>query len=195
MITIAGYLRASKIVINEIRMRHWLGEWQAQRDWQIEREHARESERAKTTSAAVVIDVARVSVATKNACLPFLFCGMFLVSFFLSTFFILFFHHVCQVQLLFAFCHFSYALASNIFELRHKLFCIFAQTAEEQLRAMPIRLNNRFCQDEILMHFIPYPIYRQDCFGSPFFNACVEALQLHEEMDKYNEWRDTLGRK
>jgi len=36
---------------------------------------------------------------------------------------------------------------------------------------------------------------RQDCFGSPFFNACVEALQLHEEMDKYNEWRDTLGRK
>ncbi|KAI8039511.1 hypothetical protein M5D96_006923 [Drosophila gunungcola] len=38
----------------------------------------------------------------------------------------------------------------------------------------------------------PYP---QECFGSPFFNACIEALQLHEEMDKYNEWRDTLGRK
>lgn len=37
--------------------------------------------------------------------------------------------------------------------------------------------------------------HRQECFGSPFFNACIEALQLHEEMDKYNEWRDTLGRK
>uniref|UniRef100_A0A1B0AF26 Uncharacterized protein n=1 Tax=Glossina pallidipes TaxID=7398 RepID=A0A1B0AF26_GLOPL len=35
----------------------------------------------------------------------------------------------------------------------------------------------------------------QDCFGSPFFNACIEALQLHEDMEKYNEWRDTLGKK
>lgn len=43
------------------------------------RERHRESVRATetATSEAAVIDVARVSDATKNACLPFLFCGMF----------------------------------------------------------------------------------------------------------------------
>lgn len=66
--TIAGYLRASKIVINEIRMRHWLGKWQAhtQRErakesYSVSAENARERVRATetATSEAAVNDVAR----------------------------------------------------------------------------------------------------------------------------------------
>ncbi|XP_017061904.1 ion transport peptide isoform X4 [Drosophila ficusphila] len=76
---------------------------------------------------------------------------------------------------------------SNFFDLECK--GIFNKT-------MFFRLD-RICEDcyQLFRETSIHRLCKQECFGSPFFNACIEALQLHEEMDKYNEWRDTLGRK
>ncbi|XP_046809751.1 ion transport peptide isoform X5 [Lucilia cuprina] len=76
---------------------------------------------------------------------------------------------------------------SNFFDLECK--GIFNKT-------MFFRLD-RICEDcyQLFRETSIHRLCKQDCFGSPFFNACIEALQLHEEMDKYNEWRDTLGKK
>ncbi|XP_068145324.1 CHH-like protein isoform X2 [Drosophila tropicalis] len=76
---------------------------------------------------------------------------------------------------------------SNFFDLECK--GIFNKT-------MFFRLD-RICEDcyQLFRETSIHRLCKQDCFGSPFFNACIEALQLHEEMDQYNEWRETLGRK
>ncbi|XP_037911778.1 ion transport peptide isoform X2 [Hermetia illucens] len=36
---------------------------------------------------------------------------------------------------------------------------------------------------------------KSDCFATDYFAACVEALLLQEEMEKYDSWRDILGKK
>uniref|UniRef100_A0A034VT70 Ion transport peptide n=2 Tax=Bactrocera TaxID=47832 RepID=A0A034VT70_BACDO len=76
---------------------------------------------------------------------------------------------------------------SNFFDLECK--GIFNKT-------MFFRLD-RICEDcyQLFRETSIHRLCKQDCFGSQFFAACVEALQLHEEMDKYNEWRFTLGKK
>ncbi|XP_062129319.1 ion transport peptide isoform X2 [Drosophila sulfurigaster albostrigata] len=76
---------------------------------------------------------------------------------------------------------------SNFFDLECK--GIFNKT-------MFFRLD-RICEDcyQLFRETSIHRLCKQDCFGSQFFNACVESLQLHDDMDKYNEWRDTLGRK
>ncbi|XP_054737388.1 ion transport peptide isoform X2 [Anastrepha obliqua] len=76
---------------------------------------------------------------------------------------------------------------SNFFDLECK--GIFNKT-------MFFRLD-RICEDcyQLFRETSIHRLCKQECFGSAFFSACVEALQLHEEMDKYNEWRGTLGKK
>lgn len=90
-------------MINEIRMRHWPGKWQAHTHthrkqkrvtaW-VQRTPERESESNRNSNkwSSCYRCCARVSYATKNACLPFLFCGMFfslIFLFILSTLWIL----------------------------------------------------------------------------------------------------------
>jgi Crustacean CHH/MIH/GIH neurohormone family len=36
---------------------------------------------------------------------------------------------------------------------------------------------------------------RENCFGTEYFLGCVEALKLEEEWEKFEKWRDILGKK
>lgn len=38
-------------------------------------------------------------------------------------------------------------------------------------------------------------IFRANCFGNEYFAACLTALQMDEEEDEFNTWRDILGKK
>lgn len=53
--------------------------------------------------------------------------------------------------------------------------------------------NNNYIH--LTFHFDLSSIHWQDCFGTEFFEACIQALQLHEEMEKFVDWRDQLGKK
>ncbi|KFB48030.1 ion-transport peptide precursor [Anopheles sinensis] len=35
----------------------------------------------------------------------------------------------------------------------------------------------------------------EGCFGTDYFLACVEALFLEEEKEKFMKWREMLGKK
>lgn len=36
---------------------------------------------------------------------------------------------------------------------------------------------------------------RENCFGTDYFLGCVEALKLEEEWEKFEKFRDILGKK
>lgn len=37
--------------------------------------------------------------------------------------------------------------------------------------------------------------YRKDCFGTEYFQGCVEALLLDGEAEKFTRWREMLGKR
>jgi Crustacean CHH/MIH/GIH neurohormone family len=37
--------------------------------------------------------------------------------------------------------------------------------------------------------------FRENCFSTEYFLGCVEALKLEEEWEKFEKWRDILGKK
>lgn len=51
--------------------------------------------------------------------------------------------------------------------------------------------------DTFLIQFLLLFFYinRENCFSNEYFNGCVEALLLQEELHKFDKWRDLLGRK
>ncbi|XP_055848740.1 uncharacterized protein LOC129913825 isoform X4 [Episyrphus balteatus] len=63
-------------------------------------------------------------------------------------------------------------------------------------KSMFFRLD-RICEDcyQLFRETTVHRLCKQDCFGTEFFEACIQALQLHEEMDKFVDWRDQLGKK
>lgn len=171
------------------------------RERQRERESVRATEQQQVKQLLSMLRAFPTRLKTRAYRFYFVVCFfMFNFSLKYTLNFDFVFRHVCQVQLLFVFCHFSYAHWPTAFLNwgTNKIFAFFkaqnspknsCERCQSDLKnsILPRRISNA-------LHSLP-PTNRQDCFGSPFFNACVEALQLHEEMDKYNEWRDTLGRK
>ncbi|KAL5290135.1 ITP family protein [Megaselia abdita] len=63
-------------------------------------------------------------------------------------------------------------------------------------KSMFFRLD-RICEDcyQLFRETSVHKFCKQDCFGTEYFMACIQALQLDEEMDKFFTWRDTLGKK
>uniref|UniRef100_T1DFN0 Putative crustacean chh/mih/gih neurohormone family n=1 Tax=Psorophora albipes TaxID=869069 RepID=T1DFN0_9DIPT len=63
-------------------------------------------------------------------------------------------------------------------------------------KAIFYRLD-RICEDCYSLFREPQILSfcKADCFGSEYFLACVEALFLDEEKDKFMKWREMLGRK
>ncbi|XP_055379667.1 ion transport peptide isoform X2 [Condylostylus longicornis] len=63
-------------------------------------------------------------------------------------------------------------------------------------KALFYRLD-RICEDcyQLFRETTVHRLCKKDCFGDKMFTACIQALQLHDEMKQYFEWRDILGKK
>ncbi|XP_063700006.1 CHH-like protein isoform X2 [Culicoides brevitarsis] len=56
---------------------------------------------------------------------------------------------------------------------------------------------DRVCDDCYSLFREPqlHTLCKQKCFDNEYFNGCVEALLLLDEVHKFDEWRDILGRR
>ncbi|XP_021698754.1 ion transport peptide isoform X2 [Aedes aegypti] len=63
-------------------------------------------------------------------------------------------------------------------------------------KAIFYRLD-RICEDCYSLFREPQILSfcKEGCFGSEYFLACVEALVLDEETEKFMKWREMLGKK
>lgn len=52
-----------------------------------------------------------------------------------------------------------------------------------------------WCQFLIIASAFAFIFHREGCFGTDYFLACVEALFLEEEKEKFMKWREMLGKK
>ncbi|XP_065075583.1 ion transport peptide isoform X2 [Ochlerotatus camptorhynchus] len=63
-------------------------------------------------------------------------------------------------------------------------------------KAIFYRLD-RICEDCYSLFREPQILSfcKEECFGTDYFLACVEALVLDEETEKFMKWREMLGKK
>ncbi|XP_055701449.1 ion transport peptide isoform X2 [Phlebotomus papatasi] len=56
---------------------------------------------------------------------------------------------------------------------------------------------DRICEDCYSLFREPqlHSLCKDKCFDNEYFNGCVEALLLEEELEKFIKWRELLGRK
>uniref|UniRef100_A0A7G3AA75 Putative crustacean chh/mih/gih neurohormone family n=1 Tax=Lutzomyia longipalpis TaxID=7200 RepID=A0A7G3AA75_LUTLO len=56
---------------------------------------------------------------------------------------------------------------------------------------------DRICEDCYSLFREPqlHSLCKENCFGNEYFTGCVEALLLEEEFEKFDKWRQMLGKK
>jgi len=83
--------------------------------------------------------------------------------------------------------HHSLAKRSTFFEIECK--SVFNKSIFYRL--------DRICEDCYQLFREPeiHQGCKEKCFGTEFFTGCVEALLLQEEIEKFEKWREMLGKR